>query len=137
MVTAIVPATVTAPEPDLGLGRRVVRLAGILVALGAFGELLILKSVSGAVSLTAAGGVAIINFRWLEAVLNRVIQPGRPRFDRRSVLRILGRLGLLGVLFAAVVAVPHVDAVAVAVGFSTLVVALVVEGIRWDRSGEG
>ena len=91
----------------------------------------------GALSLTAAGLVAMINFRWLEVIVDRVVQPGKPRFDRWTVLRILGRLTLLAGILAALVMVPRVDAVAVAFGFSTLVVALVVEGLRQARFGGG
>ena len=40
-------------------------------------------------------------------------------------------------LFAALLWVPRVDPVAVALGFSALVVALIIEGIRWGRHGGG
>lgn len=117
--------------------RRVVRIAIVLVAVGTIGELILRKSVPAAASLTVAGGVAIINFRALEGLLQRVLQPGRPSFDRRSVLTIAGRLALLAGGFAALLLVPGVDFVAVAVGFSTLVVALIVEGLRWGAVGGG
>jgi hypothetical protein len=117
--------------------RRVAWLAGGLVIVGAVSELALARSVSGAVSLTAAGVVAIINFRWLEALVQRVVQPGRPRFDRWSVLRFAGRMLLFGAAVAALAWAPRVDFVAVALGFSALVVSLVVEGIRWGREGGG
>jgi hypothetical protein len=117
--------------------RRVVRIAIVLVAVGTIGELILRKSVPAAASLTVAGGVAIINFRSLEGLLQRVLQPGRPSFDRRSVLTIAGRFALLAGGFAALLLVPGVDFVAVAVGFSTLVVALIVEGLRWGAVGGG
>jgi hypothetical protein len=107
----------------------------VLLATGAICELILRKSVPGALSLTVAGGVAIINFRWLEAVLSRVLQPGKPQFDGRSVLTIAARFALLGGLFAALLLVPAIDFVAVALGFSALVVALIIEGIRWGRVG--
>lgn len=88
-------------------------------------------------SLTAAGLVAMINFRWLEVIVHRLVQPGKPRLDRWTVLRIFGRLSLLAGIFAVLLVVPRVDPVAVAVGFSTLVVALVIEGLRQPRVGGG
>ena len=100
-------------------------------------ELMILRSISGAVSLTAAGVVAIINFRWLEVIVHRVIQPGKPRLDRWTVLRFLGRLILLAIIFAAFLMIPRIDAVAVAFGFSTLVLAIIIEGVRHMRLGGG
>lgn len=117
--------------------RRVERTAWGLVIVGAAGELILRKSFAGAASLTGAGAVAIINFRWLEAVLRRVVQPGEPQFDSRSVLQIVGRLALFAGLFAALLWVPGIEPVAVALGFSTLVVALIVEGLRWGWSGGG
>jgi hypothetical protein len=116
---------------------RVFRLAWILVFLGVAAELVIFRSMSGALSLTAAGTVAIINFRWLEVVVHRVVQPGRPSYDLSSILRIIGRFALLGVMFAALVWVPQIDPVAVVLGFSAPVAALVVEGVRRGRVGGG
>jgi hypothetical protein len=116
---------------------RVTWLALALSALGGAIYLLALRSISGAVSLTAAGAVAIVNFRWLEEVLNRVLQPGSPRFSGSSLVRIAGRMLLFGGLLAALVWIPKIDPVAVVLGFSTLVVAVVVEGIFWARVGGG
>jgi hypothetical protein len=125
------------PDPAVQFTRRVERTALGLVIVGAAGELILRKSLLGAASLTGAGAVAIINFRWLEAVLQRVAQPGKPQYDRRAVLRIVGRLALFAGMFAALLWVPQVEPVAVVLGFSTLVVALVFEGIRWGTVGGG
>jgi len=115
----------------------VVWIAAVLVAIGAIAELVFWRSWEGALSLTAAGVVAIINFRWLEVIVHRVVQPGKPRFDRWTLLRIIGRLSLLAGVFAALLMVPRIDPVAVAIGFSTLVLALVIEGLRHVRVGGG
>jgi len=116
---------------------RVLRIAAILVAVGAVAELVLFRTWMGALSLTAAGLVAMINFRWLEVIVHRVVQPGKARFDRWTVLRILGRLTLLAGILAALALVPRIDGIAVALGFTTLVVALVVEGLRHARAGGG
>jgi hypothetical protein len=115
--------------------RRVIRITAFLVFLGAVAELVLFRTWIGALSLTAAGLVAMINFRWLELIVHRVVQPGTPRLDRWTVLRFLGRLILLAIIFAAFLAIPRIDAVAVAFGFSTLVVAIVIEGLRQARVG--
>ena len=44
---------------------------------------------------------------------------------------------LLAIVFAAFLVIPRIDAVAVAFGFSTLVVAIVIEGLRQARVGGG
>ncbi len=116
---------------------RVLRITAILVVVGAVVELVLFRTWMGALSLTAAGLVAMINFRWLEVIVHRVVQPGKPRFDRWTVLRILGRLTLLAGVLAALAWVPRTDGIAVALGFTTLVVALVIEGLRHARAGGG
>ena len=112
---------------------RVVRITAFLVVLGAVVELVLFRTWMGAFCLTAAGLVAIINFRWLEVIVHRVVQPGKPRLDRWTVVRFLGRLILLAIIFAAFLVIPRIDAVAVAFGFSTLVVAIIIEGLRQAR----
>lgn len=116
---------------------RVIRLTLILVFIGATIELVIFLSISAALSLTAAGTVAIINFRWLELIVDRVVQPGKPTYDPVSILRIAARFALLACVLAALAWVPHIDPVAVTLGFSALVVALIVEGVRGSRVGGG
>lgn len=125
-------------DREIGFSTRgVIRLTWILISVGAISELVIFRSISGALSLTAAGTVAIINFRWLEMIVDRVVQPGKPTYDPTSILRIAARLALLACLLAALVWVPQVDPVAVTLGFSALVVALIVEGVRGSRVGGG
>ncbi len=124
-------------ERDDFSSRRVLRIAAWLVLFGAAIELVLFRTWIGALSLTAAGLVAMINFRWLEVIVNRLVQPGRTRLDRWTALRIFGRLILLAGVFAALLMVPRVDPVAVALGFSALVVAIVIEGLRQVRVGGG
>jgi hypothetical protein len=122
-------------NPDALFVRRVARTAWGLVMVGVAAELILRQSLSGAASLTLAGGVSIINFRWLETVLQGVVQPGQPHFDLISLARIVGRFVLLAGVFAALLWVPHIEPVAIALGFSTLVVAIVIEGARWALVG--
>jgi len=126
------------PREDRGFSpRRVLWITGSLVVLGAVIELVLFRTWIGALSLTAAGVVAMINFRWLEVIVHRVLQPGKADLDRWTLLRVLGRFFLLACVLAAFLVVPRIDPVAVTLGFSTLVVALVVEGLRGDRVGGG
>ena len=122
---------------DLFSCKRVVAIAAAISVVGGLAYGLFRHSLSGGLSLTAAGTVAIINFRWLEVVLARVVHPGAPQFDRGSAVRIFGRLALFGTVIAALFWVPGIDFVGVALGFSTLVLALVVEAMRPGRSGGG
>jgi hypothetical protein len=127
----------TPPDGRGFSARRVLWITGSLVVFGAVIELVLFRTWMGALSLTAAGVVAMINFRWLEVIVHRVLQPGQADLDRWTVLRALGRFFLLACVMAALLWVPRIDPVAVTLGFSTLVVALVVEGLRGDRVGGG
>jgi hypothetical protein len=128
----------TTPDNDSGFSLKSVnRLAWIFVFSGAISELVIFLSISGALCLTAAGTVAIINFRWLEMVVQRVVQAERPSYDLASILRIIGRFALLAGVLAAVAWMPQIDPVAIVLGFSAPVVALIVEGVRQSRFGGG
>lgn len=127
----------TPPDGRGFSARRVLWITGTLVVFGAVIELVLFRTWMGALSLTAAGVVAMINFRWLEVIVHRVLQPGKADLDRWTVLRVLGRLFLLACVLAALLFVPRIDPVAVMLGFSALVVALVVEGLRGDRVGGG
>ena len=125
-------------EPAGGFSpRRVARTAIVVTAVGAVAWGLYRSSWMSALSLTAAGAVAIINFRWLELVLARVVHPGAPQFDRGSAARIFGRLALFGVVVAGLFWVPGVDFVGVALGFSALVGAVVFEALRPEHRGGG
>lgn len=124
-------------SPENFSSKRVAFLGAVLTIVGGLAYGWFRSSLSDGLSLTAAGAVAIINFRWLEVVLARVVQPDAPQFNLGSALRIFGRMALFGVLMAALLWVPTVDAVGVALGFSALVVALVVEAFRWGRAGGG
>ena len=126
------PNRTTPDDREFSL-RRVVRNTALLVVFGAVIELVLFRTWIGALSLTAAGVVAIINFRWLEVIVHRVLQPGKAQLDRWTLLRIIGRLFLLACVLVALMMVPRVDPVAVTLGFSALVVALIIEGLRRDR----
>ncbi len=126
------------PEQDSGFSiPRVIRLSWVFVFSGAISELVIFLSISGALCLTAAGTVAIINFRWLEMVVERVVQPDRPSYSLSSIFRIIGRFALLAGVLAAVAWLPQIDPVAIVLGFSAPVAALIVEGVRQSRVGGG
>lgn len=128
--------TLTMAAPEGFSVARVGRVAAWAVGVLAAG-LALLGRWESAVSLTASGGVAIINLRWLDGVVERVIQPGRPRFERGTMLKLALRMGLLGAVVVAIVLVRSVDAVAVAAGFTVPVAVLLAEGVRSAREGEG
>lgn len=116
--------------------RRVGRIAAAVLGVGA-GGMLLLGWWESALSLTASGGVAIINLCWLDGVVERLIQPDKPRLERGTLLRLVVRMGLLGVVAVGLVVIPRVDAMAVAAGFTVPLVVLLAEGVRSSLEEEG
>jgi len=88
------------------------------------------RSAASGLSLTGTGALAIINFRWLEAILSGVLQAPSPRIDGGVVLRFAGRMLVLAVLLAALFFISSVDGAGVALGYSCLVAAVIFEGLR-------
>ncbi len=116
-------------------GRRVKLMTAGLVVAGSVAELALAGSIWGALSLTGAGVVAIINFHWLELLLGGMLQPGRPRITGPVLVRIILKVALLMGFFVVFLLVPQIDPVAVALGFTALVAALLLEGFRWGMKG--
>jgi hypothetical protein len=99
------------------------------LALTAGIVLILLDKPLSALALTVTTGVAIINGLWLEKLLVKVLQPGRPQFSRGAVMLLLVRLALWGALFGALYAVRgRIELWAVAVGLGCYLVALAMAG---------
>ena len=109
---------------------RVLVLTAVLSIVGGVVWGLYRHSFSSAFSLTGTGALAMINFRWLELILSRVLQGDAPRVGAGAVLRFLGRMVVLALLLAALLWIPSIDGIGVVLGYSALVVALIVEGLR-------
>jgi hypothetical protein len=104
-------------------------MVGLALALAAGIVLILLDKPLSALALTVTAGVAIINGLWLERLLYKVLQPGRPRFSRGAVVLLLVRLALWGALFGTLYAVrERIELWAVAVGLGCYLVALAVAG---------
>lgn len=116
-------------EEHFSPARILVLTAGLSV-LGGLAWGLHRHSLASGLSLTGTGALAMINFRWLELILSKVLQGSTPSLSTGAVLRFVGRMLVLAFLLAALVWIPSVDGVGVALGYSTLVVSLIVEALR-------
>lgn len=102
---------------------------GLALALAVGIVLILLDKPLAALALTATAAVAIINGLWLERLLVKVLQPGRPRVSRGAVVLLVVRLLLWGLLFGALYAArERIELWAVAVGLGCFLVALAVAG---------
>ena len=83
----------------------------------------------GWVGLTCSAAVTMINFLWLEEIVEAVLQP-TPRLKAwRMSLRTLARFPLLGVALTVALFVARFNAVSVLLGFSIVVVGIMGEAV--------
>lgn len=83
----------------------------------------------GLVGLTCSGLVTIINFLWLEEIVETVLQPA-PRLRAWKVsLRVSARFVLLGAALLVTIIVARFNAVSVLLGFSIVVVGIMGEAV--------
>jgi hypothetical protein len=81
----------------------------------------------GLAGLTCGAAVTMINFLWLEGIVEAVLQP-TPRLKAwRLSLRTLARFPLLGVALSVAIFVAGFNAVSVLLGFSIVVVGIMGE----------
>ena len=90
---------------------------------------LIDSGVSGFVGLTCSALVTMINFLWLEAIVNTVLQPSPRLRPWRLSIRALGRYALLGGALAVLIFVARFNALSVLLGFSIVVVGIMGEAV--------
>lgn len=83
----------------------------------------------GLIGLTCSALVTMINFLWLEEIVEAVLQPS-PRLKAWKLsLRTLARFALLGVALSVAIFVARFNAVSVLLGFSIVVVGIMGEAL--------
>ena len=127
------PATVDPLPPDhrdspQSVLRRVRRNSIIgYMAFAAF--TLITSGFRAFVGLTCSAAVVMINFLWLEEIVNTVLQPTPHLHAWRLTLRTLARFALLGAATSVSIFVARFNAVSVLLGFSIVVVGIFGEAL--------
>lgn len=83
---------------------------------------------AGLVGLTCSAAVTMINFLWLEEIVDALVQP-MPRRPRRwrTTIRTLSRFALVGGALTVTIFVARSNAVSVLLGFSIIVVGIMGE----------
>jgi hypothetical protein len=81
------------------------------------------------VGLTCSAVVTMINFLWLEAIVNAILQPSPRLRPWKISIRALGRYALLGGAIAVSIFVARFNALSVLLGFSIVVVGIMGEAV--------
>lgn len=87
------------------------------------------SGLAGLVGLTCGAVVTMINFLWLEAIVNAILQPSPRLRPWRLSIRALGRYALLGSALAVAIIVARFNALSVLLGFSIVVVGIMGEAV--------
>ena len=113
--------------PSVVLG-RIRRIA--LAACGVFAiPVLLLSGWRGLIGLTCSGLVTMINFLWLEEIVETLLQPAQHRHLGRVTIRTLSRVALVGAALLVTIFVARVNAASVLLGFSIVVVGIMGEAV--------
>ena len=83
----------------------------------------------GLLGLTCSGLVTMINFLWLEEIVQALLQSTPRRHLGRLTVRTLSRYALLGVVLSVTIFVARSNAVSVLLGFSVVVVGIMGEAV--------
>ena len=83
----------------------------------------------GFLGLTCSAAVVMINFLWLEEVVENLLQPAPHLHAWRLSLRALARFVLLGVALLITIFVARFNALSVLLGFSIIVVGIIGEAL--------
>ena len=113
--------------PALVLAR--IRLIA-LAACGVFAiPVLLTSGWRGLIGLTCSGLVTMINFLWLEEIVETLLQSTpRPHLGRVTI-RTLSRFALIGAALLVTIFVARVNAASVLLGFSIVVVGIMGEAV--------
>ncbi|HXH38892.1 MAG TPA: ATP synthase subunit I [Thermoanaerobaculia bacterium] len=120
--------TAVQDEPAAVVLRRIRRIA--LAAWGIFTiPVLITGGWRGLIGLTCSGLVTMINFLWLEEIVDGLLQPTPRRRLGRLTVRTLSRFALVGVALMVTIFVARINTVSVLLGFSVVVVGIMGEAV--------
>jgi len=112
-----VPATVLRRIRGISVGAWIIFAVPVLMTGGW----------RGLIGLTCSGLVTMINFLWLEEIVEALLQPTPRRHFWRLTVRTLSRYALLGVALLVTIFVARINAVSVLLGFSIVVVGIMGE----------
>jgi hypothetical protein len=83
----------------------------------------------GFLGLTCSAAVVMINFLWLEEIVEHLLQPAPHLHAWKLTLRSLARFALLGVALVVTIFVAGFNALSVLLGFSIVVVGIIGEAL--------
>lgn len=115
-------------EPAAAVVRRIRRIASAAYVVFALWAL-ISGGFRGFLGLTCSAAVVMINFLWLEEIVQNLLQPTPNLRPWRLTLRAFARFVLLGLALTVTIVIARFDALSVLLGFSIVVVGIMGEAL--------
>jgi hypothetical protein len=119
----------TSPDESAPVVLRRIRLIAAAAWIAFAVPVLMTGGWRGLLGLTCSGLVTMINFLWLEEIVDALLQPTPARHRWRLTVRTLSRFALLGVALLVTIFVARINAVSVLLGFSIVVVGIMGEAV--------
>ncbi len=115
-------------EPAAAVVRRIRRTAMVSYVVFAL-YALISSGFQAFLGLTCSAAIVMINFLWLEEIVQSLLQPTPNLRPWRLILRAIARFVLLGVALTVTIYIARFDALSVLLGFSIVVVGIMGEAL--------
>lgn len=115
-------------EPAAGVVRRI-RLTALVSYFVFALYALISSGFQAFLGLTCSAAIVMINFLWLEEIVQSLLQPTPNLRPWRLILRAIARFVLLGVALTVTIYIARFDALSVLLGFSIVVVGIMGEAL--------
>lgn len=106
--------------------RRTATAAAVVLGI----VMLLLEGWRAAFALTCSATVVMINFLWLEEIVENTLRPMPEVQSWRIIVKVLLRFLLLGVAFAGILIVAPGEALSILLGFSIIVIGIAGEAVR-------
>lgn len=115
-------------EPAAAVVRRI-RLTALVSYFVFALYALISSGFQAFLGLTCSAAIVMINFLWLEEIVQSLLQPTPNLRPWRLILRAIARFVLLGVALTVTIYIARFDALSVLLGFSIVVVGIMGEAL--------
>lgn len=117
-------------DPDHRPTMKRVRTTAIVAAVALAVIMLLWEGWRAAFALTCSATVVMINFLWLEEIVENTLRPMPEIQPWRLIIKVLLRFLLLGVAFAGILLIAPGEGLSILLGFSIIVIGIMGEAVH-------
>lgn len=117
-------------DPDHLPTMKRVRKTALIAALLLGFVMFFLQGWRSVFALTCGAAIVMINFLWLEEIVEKTLRPMPEVQSWRVVVKVVLRFLLLGVAVTGILVVARGEALSILLGFSVIVIGIMGEAVR-------